>query len=170
MQRRSAIGLAFLSVVVMCVALVQIVTTRTAAETSARDARPTKVSLAAEPVAQLQFPGSVELSAGGREAQWTLESGSQAAVVWRRYGVDAAWEDVATYFTQELAARGWLEGGCASGQPSTRESDVVAWHTQDRILRVGNRRDRPKDVGTIRTYYEVALLGKGVAPVCARRD
>jgi len=118
----------------------------------------------------LHLPGSAELSAGGREAQWTLEGGALAAVVWRRFGVDAAWDDVASYFAQDLAARGWREGGCSSGIPSTRESDVVAWHTDDRILRVGNREDPPKDRGAIETYYEVALLGKGVARVCADRD
>jgi hypothetical protein len=170
MQRRLAVGLAFLSVVVMCAALAQIVNTRVAAQTAAREARPTRVSLAAEPESQLQFPRSTEYAAGGHDAEWTLEVGSQAAVVWRRYGVDAAWEDVASYFADELTARGWREGGCASGNPSTRESDVVAWHTDDRILRVGNREDPPKDVGMIRTYYEVALLGKGVARVCADRE
>lgn len=129
---------------------------------------PTLASLSGEPEARLQAPGSTEFLAGGTEAVWTLESGSTPAIAWRRYGVHASWEDIVSYFSAEMKARGWEVGGCSSGIQSTGEWAVEAWHSDDRILRLGHRRDLPKDAGSIGTYYSVAIIGHGPAPVCIR--
>jgi hypothetical protein len=98
MQRRKALGLAVLSIALLSIALVQIVLVRAAADSDARDARPTEVSLAAEPEARLQFPGSTEYAAGGHDAYWTMESGSTPAIVKRYQGVDATWDEIVTHF------------------------------------------------------------------------
>jgi hypothetical protein len=123
---------------------------------------PTRGSLSDEAEAQLQIPGSKELAAGGHDAENTLD-GPLAAIAWRQYGVNASWEEVVAYFDAELRERGWQEGGSSSGIPSTQEWAVQAWHRDDRILRLGHRHNAPtKDSGSFVTFYEVALIGKGV--------
>ncbi|HYU50534.1 MAG TPA: hypothetical protein VEO91_11485 [Candidatus Limnocylindria bacterium] len=67
----------------------------------------------------------------------TIE-GHLAAIAWRQYGTDASWDDVVTFFDAELRNRGWQEGGCASGFPSTDEWAVMIWHSDSRILRLGH--------------------------------
>lgn len=129
---------------------------------------PTLASLAGEPEARLQAPGSTEVLAGGTDPVWTMESGSTSAISWRRYGVHASWDAIVSYFAAEMKARGWEEGGCSSGLQSTGEWAVEAWHSDDRILRLGHRRDRPKDAGSIGTYYSVAIIGHGPPPACIR--
>lgn len=131
---------------------------------------PTRAVLAAEPEAVLQFPGSTEFSVGGTDAVSSIESGSTPAITWRRLGVKASWDEIVSYFDSELRARGWRQGGCSAGLKSSEEHDVVAWHSDDRILRLGYRRDGPRDAVLVGKYYSVALIGEGVAPGCADSD
>ena len=108
------------------------------------------------------MPGSTELASGGTDEEQTPEGGLPA-IAWRRYGVDASWEEVIAYFDRELAAQGWEDGGGSSGLTSTIEHAVQAWHRDDRILRLGHLRGSPKpEAGSFRTFYSVALIGQGV--------
>lgn len=102
------------------------------------------------------------MTSGGTDLEQTPE-GEIPAIEWRRYGVDASWDDVVAYFEAELSARGWEEGGGSVGLTSTIEYAVEAWHLGDRILRLGHLRDSPKpDAGSFRTSYSVALIGQGL--------
>ena len=122
----------------------------------------TRASLSGEEAAQLQMPGSTELASGGTDEEQTPE-GRVPAIAWRRYGVDASWEEVLDYFDRELEAQGWEDGGGSSGLRSTIEHAVQAWNRDDRILRLGHLRDSPKPgAGSFRTFYSVALIGEGV--------
>ena len=121
---------------------------------------PTRASLSEEEAAKLHIAGSVELIAdGGHHAEQTPE-GPLAALAWRRYGVDASWDDVVAYFEAELSARGWAEGGESSGLRSTIAYAVESWHKADRILRLGHLRDsQTSDAGSFQSFYSVALIG-----------
>jgi hypothetical protein len=122
---------------------------------------PTRDSLGNEEAAQLRLAGSKEIAAGGLDAESGV-GGQQAALTWRQYGVDAPWPDVVAYFDAEMQARGWQKGGGSSGLPSTSEWDAMAWHSNDRILRLGHIRNVPNNSGLFETFYEVALIGRGV--------
>lgn len=123
---------------------------------------PTQASLSDEEAGKLRIAGSAEMISGGHDAEETPE-GPLAAIAWRRYGVDASWDDVVAYFEAELSARGWEEGGGSSGLRSTIEYAVEAWHKGERILRLGHLRDSPKpDAGSFRTFYSVTLIGRGL--------
>lgn len=130
----------------------------------------TSSSLRDEAEAQLQAPGSTQLGAGGHDAMQTIE-GHLAAIAWRQYGTDASWDDVVTYFDAELRNRGWQEGGCSSGFPSTDEWAVMAWHSDSRILRLGHLIDERavKHDQQFVTVYAVALIGEGIDPGCPER-
>jgi hypothetical protein len=122
---------------------------------------PTRASLGGE-AALLQMPGSTELASGGTDEEQTPE-GRVPAIAWRRYGVDASWEEIVAYFAAELTAQGWEDGGGSSGLTSTVEHAVQAWHRDGRILRLGHLRGSPKPgAGSFRTFYSVALIGQGV--------
>jgi len=124
---------------------------------------PTRDSLSDAPVAQTQAPGSALLTSGGTDLEQTPE-GEIPAIAWRRYGVDASWDDVVAYFEAELRARGWEEGGGSSGLRSAIEHAVEAWHKSDRILRLGHLRNSPKpDAGSFQTFYSVTLIGEGLS-------
>jgi len=171
MPRKLFLGLAFTGIAIASVALALIVTAPGASRTSNPDAGPTSMSLAAEPEARLQIPSSRELFAGGHDSEWSLESGPLPAISQRLYGVDSTWEEVVAYFDTELKELGWRHGGCSSGLATTGEWDVEAWHLDNRILRLGNRRrDIPPDAGIFVTYYTVALIGKAVPSGCIDSD
>jgi hypothetical protein len=124
---------------------------------------PTTTSLREEWAARLQFSGSVELIAGGHDAEQTPE-GPLPALAWREYGVDATWDELVAYFESELRDREWEDGGGSSGGPSTQELDAVAWHKGDRILSLAHRRNTlaPDASGTYAMIYRVTLIGQGV--------
>ena len=123
---------------------------------------PNRTSLANEDVAQLQFSGSKQLVNGGIDAQRTIE-GDIPAISWRRYGVNARWDEIVAFFDNELSRRGWEPGGGSSGLRSTGEKAVEAWHFGDRILRLGDLRKAPvENAGQFVTFYEVALIGQGL--------
>lgn len=123
---------------------------------------PTRASLGEEDAAQIQVPGSTLLTSGGSDLEQSPE-GTIPAIAWRRYGVDAAWEDVVAHFDAEMRDQGWQVGGGSSGLRSTIEYSVEAWHKGDRILRLGHLRDSPKpEAGSFLTLYSVALIGQGV--------
>jgi predicted small lipoprotein YifL len=123
---------------------------------------PTQTSLSEEAAAKLSVSNSTQLASGGHDSEQTPE-GAIPAIAWRRYGVDAPWDDVVAFFEAELSALGWEEGGGSSGLRSTIEFAVEAWHKGDRILRLGHLRDSPKpDSGSFATFYSVTLIGEGL--------
>ena len=130
----------------------------------------TSASLRDEAEALLQVPESTQLATGGYDARQTVE-GHLAALVRSQYGTDESWDDVVAYFDAELGNRGWQPGGCSSGLPSTEEWAVMAWHSDNRILRLGHLRDEwaVKHERQFVTIYDVALIGKGLAPQCPER-
>ena len=112
----------------------------------------TSASLRDEAEALLQVPESTQLATGGYDARQTVE-GHLAALVRSQYGTDESWDDV------------------VSGLPSTDEWAVMAWHSDNRILRLGHLRDERavKHERQFVTIYDVALIGKGLAPQCPER-
>lgn len=127
---------------------------------------PTQMSLAGEPAAQLQVEGSTQLSSGGHDAESGIE-GSSSALTVREYGVDATWDQIVAKFDTVLKGQGWRDGGCSSALKSTREWAVMAWHTDDRVLRLSHRRGPSiKGLGSFRVVYQVALIGEGLEPAC----
>jgi len=122
----------------------------------------TSASLRDEAEALLQVPESTQLATGGYDARQTVE-GHLAALVWRQYGTDESWDEVVAYFAAELGKRGFREGGCSSGLRSTDEWAVMAWHSDNRILRLGHLRDERavKHEREFVTIYDVALIGEG---------
>ena len=122
---------------------------------------PTRDSLGNEEAAQLRLAGSKEIAAGGLDAESGV-GGQRAALTWRQYGVDAPWSDVVAYFDAEMQARGWQTGGGSSGLPSSSEWEAMAWHSKDRILRLGHIRNVPNNSGLFETFYDVTLIGRGV--------
>jgi hypothetical protein len=63
-----------------------------------------------------------------------------------------------------------MRPGMKSSRTSVDEWDVEAWHSDDRILRLGHRRDTPRNAVLIGTYYSVTLIGEGVPPGCVHSD
>jgi hypothetical protein len=123
---------------------------------------PNRISLANEDAAQLLVSGSTQLADGGNDAERTIE-GDIPAIAWRRYGVNARWDEIVAFFDNELSRRGWEPGGGSSGLRSTDEKAVEAWHSGDRILRLGELRRAPvENAGQFVTFYEVALVGQGL--------
>lgn len=121
---------------------------------------PTRSSLASESEASLHLAGSIELAAGGHDADSSIY-GSLSADAWRQYGTDVPFDDVVTYFDSELRRRGWDPGGGSSGLTSTDEYAVEAWHKSARILRVGHMRNGPPGAN-FATFYMVSLIASGL--------
>jgi len=69
-----------------------------AAVTGCGSSGPSRTSLEKEDVAQLQFSGSKQLADGGNDARRTIE-GDTPAIAWRRYGVNASWDDIVAFST-----------------------------------------------------------------------
>ncbi len=133
-----------------------------AAVSGCESSRPSRTSLGKEDVARLQYSGSKQLADGGNDAQRSIE-GDIPPIAWRRYGVNASWDEIVAFFDNELTRRGWEPGGGSSGLRSTGERAVEAWHFGDRILRLGNLRKAPvENAGQFVTFYEVALIGQGM--------
>ena len=130
--------------------------------------QPTMASLADEAAARLEAPNSELAAAGGHDASTSI-AGDLSAITRRAYGTNEKWETVAAYFRDKLVAAGWVDGGCSSGIRATTEYEVMAWHTDDRILRLGHRRSAPTHAAPMyATWYEVALIGHGPPPDCAK--
>lgn len=91
--------------------------------------------LRAMPEVALEYPGSEEVNSGGGEGRMTLD-GPQSAFAWRWLGTEATYEDVERFYAEELASRGWSDGGGSSGIRTTSEFSARAWHKDDAMFRL----------------------------------
>jgi hypothetical protein len=95
-------------------------------------------------------------------------SGPLSAATWRWFGADASAEEVEQFYAEELASRGWADGGGSSGIPTTGELTARAWHKGDVVFRLAfpDPRDHvDKDpFEQYPTVYDARLIGKDVQP------
>jgi hypothetical protein len=109
----------------------------------------------------LTYPNSVEITDGGANAEMTFD-GSQSAFAWRWLGVDASAGEVERYFADELASRGWADGGGSSGISTTGEFSARAWHKDSLVFRLGflnpKQRTDPERLEQYVTVYDARLI------------
>lgn len=85
---------------------------------------------------------------------------------WRWLGVDASREDIERFYAEELASRGWSDGGGSSDIRTTGELSARAWHKNDVVFRLAfpnpQQQADPEPFTQYETIFDARLIGKEV--------
>lgn len=105
-----------------------------------------------------------------RRGGMTLD-GPQSALARRWVSGDASGEEIERFFAEELASRGWLDGGGSSGIRSTGEFGAQAWRKDHVVFRPAfpdlEQRADPEPLSRYQTIYDARLIGKEVDGHCS---